>query len=141
MNIYLSHARKDSGLALQLAKRLKREGLTVLHPEADLAPGENWAKEIGEALEDSDFMVFLLTPGAMQADWVRKDVEFALGSPKYEGRVRTVFVGPTMQAGDDMPWILLMLPHNQVESSRDFGPIAKQIAAQCNAAQSSSSNA
>ena len=141
MSIYLSHARKDSELALQLAKRLKREGLTVLHPATDRAPGENWAKEMGEALDKSDFMVFLLTPGAMEADWVRKDVEFALGSQKYEGRVYSVLMGPTAEAGNDVPWILLKQAHRRVESSKAFGKVAKEIAEQCSAAESSTSNA
>jgi hypothetical protein len=141
MSIYLSHARKDSDLALQLAKRLKHEGLTVLHPETDFASGENWAKEIGEALDSSDFMVFLLTPGAMQGDWMRKDVEFALGSKKYDGRVYSVLVGPTMEAGNDVPWILLRQPHRHVESAKAFGKVAKEIAAQCGTPESSSSNA
>jgi hypothetical protein len=51
MNIYLSHARKDLALAFQLAERLEAEGFTVLHPEADIVPGENWAAKIGAALE------------------------------------------------------------------------------------------
>ena len=141
MNIYLSHARKDSELALQLASRLKGEGLSVLHPETGIAPGENWAKEIGKALERSEFMVFLLTPGALQADWVRKDVEFALGSKKYEGRVYSVFVGSTPEAGKEMPWILMKLPHRQVKSVKNFDEVAKEIEAQCNASAASPSHA
>src|SRR5687768_14990288 len=123
MNIYLSHAPKDSGLASQLAARLEREGLTVLRPEIDIEPGDNWAKKIGKALEDSDFMVFLLTPGALDAGWLRKDIEFALGSKKYEGRVFSVFAGPPPQAGKDMPWILLRLPHRRIETAKEFGEV------------------
>ena len=59
MKLFISHARKDNDLALKLAGRLESEGFTVLRPEMDIAPDENWATKVGKALEDSDFMVFL----------------------------------------------------------------------------------
>ncbi|GEM_PF-802467 len=141
MNIYLSHARKDSGLALQLAERLKSEGLVVLHPETEIVTGENWAKKIGKALQDADFMVFLLTPGAFDGDWMRMDVEFALGSRKFEGRVFSVFVGPASQLSTDVPWILLKLPHRQVESARSLHRVANEVKAQCTATERIASHA
>src|SRR5438874_656684 len=111
MNVYISHARKDADLALRLAKRLEDMDLTVVHPQSDGMPGENWASELGKALQDAEFMVILLTPGAFERDVVRMDVEFALGAEKFDGRVFTVFVGPTKLAGKNVPWILLSLPH------------------------------
>src|SRR5438045_702562 len=107
MKIYISHARKDSRLALTLATQLEAEGLTVLHPETEISPGDNWAKKVGKALQDSEFMVFLLTPGAFEADWMREDVGFALGLKKYDGHVFSVVVGPKLAASKDIPWILL----------------------------------
>jgi hypothetical protein len=141
MKIYLSHARKDSSLALQLADQLEAKGFTVLHPEADLTPGENWATKIGDALEKSDFMVFLLTPGAAESDSLRNNIDLALSGTKYEGRVYSVVYGPTYQAGKDVPWILLKLPHGQVESAKGFAKVAKEIAAQSTECEKSSSHA
>jgi hypothetical protein len=140
MNIYVSHARKDSNLALELAGRLRKEGLTVVHPELEITPDGNWALKIGKALKKSDFMVFLLTPGTLEADWVRMDLEFALGSKKYEGRVFSVFIGPALAAGKEVPWILLKQPHRRLESADGFGKVAKEIAALCSATEPSSSN-
>jgi hypothetical protein len=141
MKVFISHALKDSGLALQLADQLAGAGLTVLYPGTEIAPGENWAMKIGKALQRSEFIVFLFTPGAFSADWLRKEVEFALGSMKYEGRVFSVFVGPTLETGKDMPWILLRLPHRQVESAKKFGEVAKDIAALCTDAEAGSPHA
>src|SRR5438477_9834875 len=118
MKIFLSHARKDEALARQLAQRLTRGGFTVWISEKEIAPGDNWAKKIGKALEASELMVFLFTPAAMESDRLRQDFEFAIGSRKYEDRVFSVFVGPTLEAGKDVPWILLKLPHRQVESAK-----------------------
>ena len=137
MSIYLSHARKDRELALQLADKLKRQHLTVFDPESEIKPGENWAKAIGEAMQSSDFMVFLLTPGSMDADWLRQDIEFALGSRKLEGRVFSVFVGPSDAAAKDVPWILSKLPFRNVESAKRLEEVAKDIASHCAASAKS----
>jgi hypothetical protein len=127
MKVFLSHARKDGDLARQLADRLARGGFEVWNSQDEVAPGDNWAKKVGAALDDSELMVILLTPGALESDWLRQDIEFALGTKRFEGRVFSVFVGPTLQAGKDMPWILLKLPHHQVESSKDFDAVVKRI--------------
>jgi len=132
MKIFLSHASKDTELAAQLAEALRSHDLTVLHPQAEIEPGENWAKKIGKALQDSDFIVFLFTPGTMKADWVvRKDVEFALGAKKYAGRVFSVFVGTARAARKEVPWILLKQRYRLVESARKFNDIAEEIESLC----------
>jgi hypothetical protein len=141
MKLFLSHARKDADLARQLADRLTRAGFSLWIPEEEIAPGDNWAKKTGKALDDSELMVFLLTPGALDSDRLQQDIEFALFSRKFEGRVFTVFVGPTLEAGKDIPWILLKLPHRQVESGGNFGEVVKEIQFQCAVADMSHSNA
>ena len=127
MKVFLSHARKDEGSARTLRQCLEREGFSVWTPEDHILPGENWAKKMAKGLDQAELMVFLLTPRAFESDSLRRDFEFALGSQKYEGRVFSVLVGPTMQAGKDVPWILLRLPHIQVESIGEFPQAAKEI--------------
>src|SRR6266478_3495331 len=106
MKIFLSHAHSDNTLALELAKHLRKKGFEVFNPEEDVAPGDNWALRVGNSLQESEFIVFLLTPGASENEWLRKEIEFALGSKRHENRVFSVFVGPTLEIGADMPWIL-----------------------------------
>jgi hypothetical protein len=141
MNIYLSYAHSDGELAHRLADQLKKKGMTVFDPEEDISPGDNWALQMGKSLQESDFIVFLLTPGAMKKEWLRKDVEFALGSKKHENRVFSVFVGPTPEFGVDMPWILWKLAHIQIESGADLKKAVKKIASQCASLEESASNA
>ncbi|MCI0376056.1 MAG: toll/interleukin-1 receptor domain-containing protein [Gemmataceae bacterium] len=129
MKVFLSHARKDAELAFQLAKRLEQSGFRVWSSEKEIVPGDNWAKKIGKALEDSDLMVLLFTPSAMESDSLRHDVEFAIGSRKYEHRVFSVFVGSETEADKNMPWILRKLPNRQVGSAKDFSDVAKEIQA------------
>ena len=48
--------------------------------EDNITPGDNWAKKVGKAFDDAEWMVLLLTPAAMESDSLRQDIEFALGS-------------------------------------------------------------
>jgi len=141
MKVFLSHARKDGALARQLAERLRRAGFIVWIPEEEIALGDNWAKKIGKALDNSEWMVILLSPGALQSDSLRQNIEFVLGSKKYEDRVFSVFVGPTGEASKNVPWILLELPHRQVESAKEFAGVVKEIKALCARSGMSPSNA
>jgi TIR domain-containing protein len=129
MKIYLSHAGKDKALARQLTQEFRRQAFTVWLADEEIVPGENWAKKMGRALDNSDLMVILLTPEAHDSDRIRQDLEFAIMSRKYEQRVFTVFVGSTQAAGKDTPWILLKLPHCQVKSADEFGKAVKEIQA------------
>jgi TIR domain len=129
MKVFLSHARKDGALLRQLAEQLTNSGLAVWDPEEEFAPGDSWAKKLGKALDNSEWMLILLTRGALKSEWFRQDIKFALGSKKYEGRVFSVFVGPTLEAGKDVPWILLKLPHRQIKSANDFADVIKEIKA------------
>jgi TIR domain len=141
MKIFLSHARKDVSKAYQLSEELRRVGFAVWLSEEEIAPGDNWAEKTGRALKEAELMVLLLSPGAMESDSLRQNLEFALGARKFEGRVFSVFVGPTLKAGKDMPWILLKLPHSQVESAKEFGEVAKEIQALVADSDLSTSNA
>jgi hypothetical protein len=141
MKVFLSYAQKDTELARKLSERLVTGGFQVWNPEAEINPGDNWAKKVGQALEDSDLMVILLTPKATESEWLRREIEFAIGSKKYDSRVFTVFVGPELEAGKDMPWILLKLPHFQVGSAKDFAQVVKQLRAMTSNSDLSHSNA
>ena len=141
MQLFISHAKKDVGLARKLAERLSKQGLKVWNADDQILPGENWAKKIGKALDDSELMAILVTPGAMESDWLRQEIEFALGSKRYAGRVFPVFVGRASDADREMPWILKKLAYCRVESAKDFDEVAKNIKAQLASLDVSPSNA
>lgn len=129
MNVFLSHAAKDESLASQLAQHLKSAGLNVLSPYADIIPGDNWAQKVPEALAESDLMLILVTPGAMQSDALRNDIEYALSSKRFRGRLMSVIVGPTGEPPRDVPWILLKQPHVQIDSASSFPDVIDELLA------------
>ncbi len=102
MQVFISHAHSDRALAKALASELEKRGLSVWRNEADLLPGDNVWLRTGEALKKSEAMVVLVSPESMRSEWVRHEIEYALGNQKYESKLFPVEVRPT----PSMPWIL-----------------------------------
>lgn len=122
MKVFLSYAESEREIARELASYLEGQGHRVWYRDGALFPGDNWALEIGKALEESDAMVALLSPQAMKSDWVRKEIEFALGAYQYRGRLIPVMVKPA----SDIPWILKRFPI--VRLTKGMTEAAREIA-------------
>jgi hypothetical protein len=102
VRVFVSHSAKDSDLVKVLRTRLDKAGVDVLDPQRDLAPGDNFPHAVGRALERADVMVILLSPDAVRSEWLRFELEYALGNARFKGRLVPVLVRPTK----DTPWIL-----------------------------------
>ena len=119
MRIFISHSSKDKLLARQLAQRLSAAGLSVWIPEDEILPGDNWAKKVGQALEDSDLMVVLVTPHAFETEWLKEEIQYALTAEHYKGRLIPVFLGAKQEILEDVPWILRKLNPVQLEGKEE----------------------
>ncbi|MEX2141775.1 MAG: toll/interleukin-1 receptor domain-containing protein [Pirellulales bacterium] len=128
MRVFISHTSIDATFAARLAEELQSAGFTVWSPDSVL-PGDNWALQSGRALEESDVMVALFRKGAPGSETVQKDVQFALTSGSYRGRVVPVLVDfAAAQAGNDVPWVLLRMDPLWLNgSSPDFHAVVKRI--------------
>ena len=74
-------------------------------------------------------MVVLLSLDSVKSEWVRRDIEYAIGDRNYEGRVFPVLVRPTKK----IPWILqklgiLRVGKNPAEISRRIASALKRAA-------------
>jgi hypothetical protein len=105
MQIFLSYDQSDEAFAKALASQLTKRGLSVWSSADEILPGDNVWLRIGEALKKSKAMVVLVSPDSMRSEHVRREIEYALGQPNYEGRLFPVQVRPT----GDIPWILRKL--------------------------------
>jgi len=124
MKIFISYTSEDEELANDVAARLTEAGHEVWYSGARVLPGDNAALQIGGALEESDAMIVLVSPQAMRSAWVRQEINYALGSPKYAGRVIPVLVEPT----DEIPWILEKL--KAIRSVGNRGEVSRRILTQ-----------
>jgi hypothetical protein len=127
MKLFLNHARKDEDLARDLRAQLKRAGFAVWDPDDEISARGNWATKVARALDNSELMVLLVTPRAFRSDTLRHNVEFAIGSIKYANRLFSVFVGSRTERGKGVPWILLELPHREIDSAKGFREVVKDI--------------
>jgi hypothetical protein len=129
MQVFISHAAADRALAEGLIAEFEKAGIEVWDPYRSLFPGDNWALAVGKALEASAVMVVLLTPNARQSPTIGHEVQYALTSGNYGGRVVPVLVNmATFEAGNEVPWILLHLEVVPVEGyPPDFRPVVERV--------------
>ncbi len=104
MKLFVSYSGSDKELARELISRLVAEGFEVWQ-DVEVHPGDNWPLAVGKALEESDAMIVLLSPDAAESEWVGREIEYALTSPRYKNRLIPVIVRPTRR----IPWILRKL--------------------------------
>jgi|SRR5580704_14616355 hypothetical protein len=93
-------------MARELATHLEKAGFDTWDPADARFPGDNWALRIGKALQESEAMVVLISPDSMKSQTVRQEIDYALGSPQYKGRLIPVVV----KATSEIPWILKKFP-------------------------------
>jgi hypothetical protein len=126
MRVFISYSNRDGDFVKELASQLSQEGCRVWYADQEVMPGQNWSLAVGKALEKADAMVIVLSPDAVKSPSVLREIEYALGSPKFEGRLIPVEVRRTKR----MPWILRQL--HVIRASRDPGGTARRIVAQLN---------
>jgi hypothetical protein len=102
IQVFLSHVKSDRVWAQELSHQLSAAGIRVVDPFSDLFPGDNWSLKIGKALDESEAMIVLISPEAVKSDWLRSEIQYALGSEKFQNRLIPVEVEPT----EDFPWVL-----------------------------------
>jgi hypothetical protein len=106
MKVFISHAHENEALAKKLGKALTRAGWDVWDDE-QILPGDNWAEKIGQALEESQAMVVLLTGAALSSSNVRWEIAYALGKKSLKNRLIPVLVGSEENTSThNFPWIL-----------------------------------
>ena len=129
MKVFVSHSHADAELAVKISKALRSEGLDVWESDLNLLPGDNWAAEVARALEESDAMVVLLTPDAMNSPWVRREMEYALGAKRYSNRLIPVVVGNRASIPlHDIPWIVRQLQWVDLEDRGEGAAGIERIA-------------
>ena len=102
MRVFLSYASADDATGDEIRRALTEAGFEVWDPKIEVGPGRNFALDIGRALEDADALVVLVSPEAMRSDWIRWELNHALGDARFEGRLLPVELQPT----EDFPWSL-----------------------------------
>ena len=94
MKVFISHSTEDSEAAAELAQAIASRGHDVLARDSSDNP-----------LRKADAMVVLVSSHAAASPFVRREIEFALETPRFAERLIPVILGSTSEA----PWILRKL--------------------------------
>ena len=122
--VFISHAHEDTDLALRLADTLRAKGFETWLDDEELQPGENWAREVGKALESADLIVALLSKNFSRSRYAQRAWEFAIGSKRHAGRVLPVLTPGT--SFDAVPWIAKHIQH--VKPGADWRRTSERVA-------------
>jgi hypothetical protein len=123
MKVFLSYSGSERSLAERIRNDLAAAGISVWDAVQEIVPGENWPKKVGKALDESNAMVVLISPEAVRSRWIKHEIDYALGSPRFEGRLIPVLARPTR----DIPWILQRM--HIVEHGGESKKTARQLIA------------
>ena len=133
MKVFVSHSSKDEALTSKVVSYLERVGLDVWYDKREIMPGDNSGEKIDQGLRESDAMVVLLTPNALEDDFMfRRYVEYALTQKRFKGRLIPVLAGDSQQfQGRSIPWIFDHLPMISLTendtSDKDLDQIAQVL--------------
>ena len=135
MQVFISYSQQDEEWASKIRKVLEKEGLDVWDEGREILPGDNWAEKVGEALQESEAMVVLLTPNSPRSTNVKREIEYALGEKRYKDRLIPVIVGGYKDfTKEGIPWVLLRLKpihlpeHGEEESIKQIAHALKSAA-------------
>jgi len=81
-SIFFSYARENSPFVIDLAKRLKEDGLDVWLDQIDIPAGARWDMEIQRALSRSNTMIVVLSKDSVKSQNVLDEVSYAIEENK-----------------------------------------------------------
>lgn len=106
MKVFISYSHKDEPLASRVVASLEAAGLDAWYSKREIMPGDNWADKIAQGLRESDAMVVLLTPNALESGSLLWDIDYALSQRPFKRRLIPVLVGDSDDfPSEKIPWI------------------------------------
>lgn len=75
--VFISYSRKDLDFVDELAADLRKAGLEVWYDVSKLGGGSRWRTEIENALQNSQYVIVVLSPDSIQSEWVEREFLFS----------------------------------------------------------------
>ncbi len=90
--VFISHCEADNALALDICHRIERRGVKCWIAPRDVVVGEDYARRIGDAIEQSGAFVVVLSRHTNGSIFVKREVEYACSSkiPIFPVRIEKV---------------------------------------------------
>ena len=68
IKVFVSYSRADSAFAVDLVAALQACGFEAFIDQEDIAPGEPWEQRLGGLIENSDTVVFVISPDSLSSE-------------------------------------------------------------------------
>ena len=75
--VFVSYSRRDEESARRMSNALRSAGVDVWMDYEKVQLGESWDKSIRKGVEESNYMIVLLTPDSTQSEWIANEVSLA----------------------------------------------------------------
>ena len=101
--IFLSYASADKDSARIIANALKESGVSTWFDESEIMWGADLAKSVETAARSSDYILLLLSPAAVNSQWVHAEMSTALSRELQERAIKLI---PVLLADCEIPLLL-----------------------------------
>jgi hypothetical protein len=103
-SVFLSHAHLDKAVARQVYWEFRRHSVDCWFDEAELKPGDSLIQRLQTAIDNTDYLVVLLSPSSVSSAWVQRELNSVLVE---EIKGRHLKVVPVMIADCEVPRFLM----------------------------------
>jgi catechol 2,3-dioxygenase-like lactoylglutathione lyase family enzyme len=80
--VFISYVKKDYALAALMNERLKQHGIVDWRFENNLKAGDDWRKQIEEAIDNSKIVIVILSQASCASRYVTYEWSYAMGKGK-----------------------------------------------------------
>ncbi len=109
--VFLSHSSNDKHFVRELYHRLTRDGVSCFFDIESIGWGQNWVRALERALDECEFVVFILSPDFCNSEWVEVERSSIADDPgALRRKVRPLMLRPCL----DLPTFPRFLRHVQM---------------------------
>ena len=80
--VFISYSERDRETMEKIRNSLRRESLTVWTNTTDIQTGEDFQSAIDRGIEQTDNLVYLVSPDSVESEFVRKELDYAVSLHK-----------------------------------------------------------
>ncbi|NEO33827.1 MAG: TIR domain-containing protein [Symploca sp. SIO3C6] len=80
--VLISYADEDRAMMEKIGNSLRREGITVWTNKTDIQTGENFSEAINRGIEQTDKLVYLLSPASVKSSYTQQELDLAVSLNK-----------------------------------------------------------
>jgi GTPase SAR1 family protein len=121
MKVFLSHSSKDKEFVRKLGADLKKLGHYIWFDEWEIKVGDCIVQKVEQGINDSDYIIIVLTPEAVESGWVEREWKVAFGK---EVEKKRVIVLPVLLKNCKIPILLSTKKYADFRENYEIGLVA-----------------